>query len=191
MTWIKYIILLSLFVGALIFHKKFKHLKILNNIYIKVSTIIIIIFILIFSTFTIFRSYYLIPETPIPNNVQEKILTSQEVNFDQLIDGEWDNLIILSPYCDLERDSKTFNINLKRLANTSIQYHEGQSLFIFCKKDKIESYFYIESSLAFIDHEILPYSCKISKADAIFLSIKEGTGQKLTLKNNAVTFLTC
>ncbi len=153
----------------------------------KSKTLLFILSFFIIASFLYiwYTSIYLIPETPIPNGVQEKILTSQEVNFDQLIDGEWDNLIILSPYCDLKDDGKTFNINFKRLANKSIEYREGQSLFIFCKKDKIKSYFYIESSLAFVDHEVLPYSSKISKADAIFLSIKEGTTQKLILKNNS------
>lgn len=149
----------------------------------KVLGITVLLFVLLFSFYYWYTSVYLIQETPIPSKVREKILNLQEVDFAKLIDGEWDHLIVLSPYCDLKGDAKTYRFNFRRLANKSIEYREGQTLFIFCKKDRIESYFYLQGSLAYIDHEILPYSFRIPKADATFLPVKEGKGQKINLKN--------
>ncbi|WP_317366753.1 hypothetical protein [uncultured Tyzzerella sp.] len=149
------------------------------KIYKKIFIFICILFSFLYGLYVWYNSSYLIKETPIPNDIKEKILELNEINFSELVDGEWDTLIIIPPYSDSKYIKKHFNININRLENSTIKYGDGQSLFIFCKKDKIESYFYIRYPLADIDYTSLNNVYKIPRNEAIFTYVKGETIPKL------------
>ncbi len=143
---------------------------------LKLKIIILInSFLLLYLSYLYYENFYLIKESCIPKELIR--LESNKIDFDKLISGKWDNLIVVSPYT-LKDVEKNLKINLNRLANKSIDYGEGQSLFIFCKKNKIESYFYIPYDIAEVDFSNL-HNKKINRSDSLFLINKKGINPKL------------
>lgn len=69
-----------------------------------------------------------------------------------------------------------------RLANKSIEYGDGQALFVFCKKGKVESYFYIPYTLADIDYTRLPKTQTVLRNEAIFSPVENKTTQNIELQ---------
>lgn len=121
---------------------------------------------------------YLIPEMDISNDIQQKIWESDEIDFSQWIEGEWDSLVILRPYTDTKTVREKWNINIDRLKNDSIKYADGQVLFLFCKKDETESYFYVKYPVK-IDDASIPDNERIPRDEAVFSSLQEGETRKL------------
>lgn len=133
---------------------------------------------LVFLFYFWYTSVYLIPEMDISNDIQEKIWESDEIDFSQWIEGEWDSLVIIRPYTDTKTVREKWNINIDRLENDSIKYADGQTLFLFCKKDEIEKYFYIKYPVE-IDDASIPDNERIPKDAAVFSSLQEGETRKL------------
>lgn len=55
MNWIKYAIFLTIMIGAIILHEKFKNSKFLNNSLLKVFTLLIIVLALVLAMIFIFK----------------------------------------------------------------------------------------------------------------------------------------
>lgn len=129
-----------------------------------------------------YENVYLIKETELPKSIQEKILESNEVDFGSLVDGDWDGLVIIGPYLPADNAKEDFGINLNRLKNDSIKYGDGQLLFVFCKGDSIESYFYMKYPIQ-IDYEGSSRDVKIPRPEATFKVINDGEIKKLVKDN--------
>lgn len=146
------------------------------------SKIIIIAFIVVIALSSLlyffYEKVYLLEESELPSSIQEKILESNEVDLDSLVEGEWDSLLIIRPYTQAKEVKEDFGININRLRNGSIQYGEGQTLFIFCKGNHIESYFYMKYPIQ-VDYESFSYEERIPRSDAKFQIINYGEMQNL------------
>ncbi len=145
-----------------------------------ILAVIIVLFLLLF--FWWYDSVYLIQESSIPNEIQEKIHSLNEIDFSKLVDGDWDTLTIISSYTDQKEIQENFNININRLADKSVEYHDGQNLFVFCKKGKVESYFYIPDILADVDYTRLPKTQTVLRNEAIFSPVENKTTQNIELQ---------
>lgn len=146
--------------------------------------ILLLIIVFCSSCFAYFygTSIYLIREIEIPKDVQTKIWDAEEIDFSQTINGQWDSLIILHPYIDAKTVKQNFNVNLNRLENKSIEYIDGQALFLFCEKNNIETYFYVKYPIE-IDYESFPDYERIPRNESVFSSIQEGETWKLVKIN--------
>ena len=146
------------------------------------SKFIIIAFVVVMALSSLlyffYENVYLIEETELPSSMQEKILESAEVDLDSLVEGAWDSLVIIRPYTQAKEVKENFGININRLKNGSIQYGEGQTLFVFCKGNYIESYFYMKYPIQ-VDYESFSYEKKIPRSDAKFQIINDGEMQNL------------
>ncbi|MGL5440508.1 MAG: hypothetical protein ACRDA4_09055 [Filifactoraceae bacterium] len=136
-------------------------------------------FILIIALY--YNSVYLLRESSIPSEIKTEISKLDSVNFDKLVTGDWNNIVIVSPYTDSSEIRKQYNINFSRIANKSIEYGDNQSLFIFCEGNKAESYFYIQYQVAVIDYSKLPKMRRIERENSIFTVERKNTGESITV----------
>lgn len=145
----------------------------------KITALLVMVFVLLVSSYMYYSKIYLIDESSIPSEIQDRISKSETIDIGHLIDGEWDTLYIISPYTSIEEVKKEFGVNLDRLRNNSITYIDGQSLFVFCRDRQIQSYFYIKYPLAEVDYSSLPEKHMLPRGEAIFTSVNEQTTHKL------------
>jgi len=59
-----------------------------------------------------------------------------KIDFSQLNDFEWDNLIILGPYSTIEEIGEKLNLNLKNISKNGIKYSDYYDLIVFLKNNK-------------------------------------------------------
>ena len=145
----------------------------------KASILVAITVVFLLLLYWYYDSIYLIQERNIPDEIQKKIHNLSTIDLGELIEGEWDTMTIILPYTDRKEIQKNFNININRLANKSIEFRDGQVLCVFCKKGKIQSYFYLPHTLADIDYTRLPNKQPILRNDAVFLPVEKKTNIEL------------
>ncbi len=112
-----------------------------------------------------YTGVYLLDESSIPYEVTEL----GSINFDEIVSGEWNNIVIVRPYTPTSEIQEQYDINYQRLSNKTIQYADNQILLIFCDDNKVESYFYLPYQIATIDFDTLPTSLRIERANATFV----------------------
>ncbi|MGJ0848481.1 hypothetical protein SAMN02745784_02243 [Tissierella praeacuta DSM 18095] len=139
------------------------------------------IFSFILITTLYYNSVYLLRESSIPHKIKTEISGLSSVNFDELVTGDWNNIVVVSPYTDSSEIKKQYNINFSRIANKSIEYGDGQSLIIFCEENKVESYFYIPYQVAVIDYSKLPKTQRIERENSIFAVERKNNGESITI----------
>ena len=74
-------------------------------------------------------------------NLAEKIETelnskNNKVDLAKATDFEWDSLIILGPYSQVEKIEKEFNLNLSNIRQNGIKYSDYYDLVVFLKDKK-------------------------------------------------------
>ena len=74
-------------------------------------------------------------------NLAEKIETelnskNNKVDLAKATDFEWDSLIILGPYSQVEKIEEEFNLNLSNIRQNGIKYSDYYDLVVFLKDKK-------------------------------------------------------
>ncbi len=57
-------------------------------------------------------------------------------DFSKITDFEWDNLIILGPYCIIDQVETNLNLNLTNIRQNGIRHSDSYDLIVFLKNKK-------------------------------------------------------
>lgn len=134
----------------------------------KVWKYMIGLFILIISAI-VFYSFYMIDDNDkILLDIKQKIQQSEYVDFSKIVDGEWDNIILITPYTSKSEIKDKYGIDANRISDFSIEYREDLVLIIFCNEKSIQDYIYWHGNILITEKEKLYDSIKIKREDAKF-----------------------
>ncbi|WP_292948630.1 hypothetical protein [Olleya sp. UBA1516] len=102
----------------------------------------------------------------------EKIITelhskNRTVDFSKVADFEWDSLIILGPYSQVERIEEEFSLNLKNIRQNGIEYSDYYDLIVFVKNKK-------SIKIVELKKAISPHRTIIKKEKSLFITGKDG-----------------
>ena len=126
------------------------------------------LFILIISVI-VFYSFYMIDDNDkILLDIKQKIQQSEYVDFSKIVDGEWDNIILITPYTSKSEIKDKYGIDANRISDFSIEYREDLVLIIFCNEKSIQDYIYWHGNILITEKEKLYDSIKIKREDAKF-----------------------
>ena len=126
------------------------------------------LFILIISAI-VFYSFYMIDDNDkILLDIKQKIQQSEYVDFSKIVDGEWDNIILITPYTSKSEIKDKYGIDANRISDFSIEYREDLVLIIFCNEKSIQDYIYWHGNILITEKEKLYDSIKIKREDAKF-----------------------
>ena len=126
------------------------------------------LFILIISAI-MFYSFYMIDDNDkILLDIKQKIQQSKYVDFSKIVDGEWDNIILITPYTSKSEIKDKYGIDANRISDFSIEYREDLVLIIFCNEKSIQGYIYWHGNILITEKEKLYDSIKIKREDAKF-----------------------
>lgn len=126
------------------------------------------LFILIISTI-MFYSFYMIDDNDkILLDIKQKIQQSKYVDFSKIVDGEWDNIILITPYTSKSEIKDKYGIDANRISDFSIEYREDLVLIIFCNEKSIQDYIYWHGNILITEKEKLYDSIKLKREDAKF-----------------------
>ncbi len=89
---------------------------------------------------TIFSCQYLNPlhsDKALTEKIEEEIRTNPGiVDLSKLADFEWDNMLILGPYSEIDKVETELNIDLENIRENGIEYDDRINLMIFLKDKK-------------------------------------------------------
>lgn len=116
-----------------------------------------------------FYSFYMIDDNDkILLDIKQKIQQSEYVDFSKIVDGEWDNIILITPYTSKSEIKDKYGIDANRISDFSIEYREYLVLIIFCNEKSIQDYIYWHGNILITEKEKLYDSIKIKREDAKF-----------------------
>lgn len=116
-----------------------------------------------------FYSFYMIDDNDkILLDIKQKIQQSEYVDFSKIVDGEWDNIILITPYTSKSEIKDKYGIDANRISDFSIEYREDLVLIIFCNEKSIQDYIYWHGNILITEKEKLYDSIKIKREDAKF-----------------------
>ena len=101
-------------------------------------------------------------------DIKQKIQQSEYVDFSKIVDGEWDNIILITPYTSKSEIKDKYGIDANRISDFSIEYREDLVLRIFCNEKSIQDYIYWHGNILITEKEKLYDSIKIKREDAKF-----------------------
>ena len=117
----------------------------------------------------VFYSFYMIDDNDtILLDIKQKIQQSEYVDFSKIVDGEWDNIILITPYTSKSEIKDKYGIDANRISDFSIEYREELVLIIFCNEKSIQDYIYWHGNILITEKEKLYDSIKIKREDAKF-----------------------
>ena len=117
----------------------------------------------------VFYSFYMIDDNDkILLDIKQKIQQSEHVDFSKIVDGEWDNIILITPYTSKSEIKDKYGIDANRISDFSIEYREDLVLIIFCNEKSIQDYIYWHGNILITEKEKLYDSIKIKREDAKF-----------------------
>ena len=126
------------------------------------------LFILIISAI-VFYSFYMIDDNDkILLDIKQKIQQSEYVDLSKIVDGVWDNIILITPYTSKSEIKDKYGIDANRISDFSIEYREDLVLIIFCNEKSIQDYIYWHGNILITEKEKLYDSIKIKREDAKF-----------------------
>ena len=126
------------------------------------------VFILIISVI-VFYSFYIIDDNDkILLDIKQKIQQSEYVDLSKIVDGVWDNIILITPYTSKSEIKDKYGIAANRISDFSIEYREDLVLIIFCNEKSIQDYIYWHGNILITEKEKLYDSIKIKREDAKF-----------------------
>jgi cell division protein FtsX len=114
----------------------------------------------------------------IENRIDEDIKLHKKVDFTNLNSFEWDKLLILTPYSNVDIVEKRYKINLSTVSKT-IESDDNINTIVFLSKNRAVKY--VELSRKYGDFSNI--NGIIEKNDAIFKYEKTPTWQYLNLIN--------
>ncbi|MGD8782670.1 MAG: hypothetical protein PVH88_27405 [Ignavibacteria bacterium] len=70
--------------------------------------------------------------------IEEVVLSGEEtLNFNDITEFDWNNLVIFTPYSSIEKYGSIFNIDVKPILYTGMSYRDDVCLLVFLKNNKI------------------------------------------------------
>ncbi len=114
----------------------------------------------------------------IENRIDEDIKLHKKVDFTNLNTFEWDNLLILTPYSNLDNVEKRYKINLSNVSKT-IESDDNINTIVFLSKNKAVKY--VELRRKYGDFKNINGLTK--KKESIFIYEKTPSFQYLNLIN--------
>ena len=95
---------------------------------------ILILFCLIISCVYLFQ---LENDKKLPEKIETELNSKNKtVDFEEIIDFDWNSLIILGPYTTIENVEEEFNLNLANIRQNGIHYSDYYDLLVFLKEKK-------------------------------------------------------
>lgn len=114
----------------------------------------------------------------IENRIDEDIKLHKKVDFTNLNTFEWDNLLILTPYSNIDNVEKRYKINLSNVSKT-IESDDNINTIVFLSKNKAVKY--VELRRKYGDFKNINGLTK--KKESIFTYEKTPSFQYLNLIN--------
>lgn len=90
------------------------------------------------------------------------------LDFDQLVEGDWNRMCIITPYTPLEDAVKATGLNLERMENYSIHYRDDVNLWVFSKDMMVRKYYYVPRSIVNVEPQKIK-SGGYEREEAIFM----------------------
>ena len=92
---------------------------------------------------------------------------NKTVDFSKVADFEWDSLIILGPYSQVEKIEEELNLNLINIRQNGIRYSDFYDLVVFLKDKKSVKIIELKRAMT-------PVSTVIDKDKSIFVKGNDG-----------------
>lgn len=106
------------------------------------------------------------------SNIKQEVQKNEYVELSEIVDGDWDNIIIVNPYTDKAEINNKYGIAVNRISDFSVAHRDDRVLIIFCKGKSIQNYIYWSGSIFSSEDEKIYNSIKIKKEDTKFKADK-------------------
>lgn len=73
------------------------------------------------------------------------------LNFDRLVEGDWNRMCIITPYTSREEAMKATGLDLERMAEYSIDLRDDVNLWIFAKGMMLQRYYYVPRKMVDVE----------------------------------------
>ncbi|WP_432355613.1 hypothetical protein [Sporosarcina sp. A2] len=127
-----------------------------------------IIFILTISIVVLYNFYEINENDTIHLNVKQEVQQNKYVDFSKMVDGDWDNIILVTPYTDKAEIKNKFGIAVNRISDFSIAHRDDRVLIVFCKGESIQNYINWIGTFSTSEDEKLYDSIQIKREYAKF-----------------------
>lgn len=90
------------------------------------------------------------------------------LNFDRLVEGDWNRMCIITPYTSMDEAMKATGLDLERMDDYSIHLRDDVNLWVFAKGMMLRRYYYVPRSVV----DVEPRKLKIGgydREEAIFM----------------------
>lgn len=100
--------------------------------------------------------------------IEKEINIKDTLSFKNIFNNDWDEMLVITPYSNLNKLSEKYNLNLS-IINNSIEFSDNINTVVFIKKKKVINYIEIpRKKLQFRKIDGL-----ISKKNSLFIVVKE------------------
>lgn len=129
----------------------------------------VLLIIITISAAVVFYSFYTLHETDeIRERVQQEVKQNGYVDFSKVVGGDWDSVLIVTPYTDKAELKKKYGIAVNRISDFSIAYLDDRTLLVFCKGKRIQQYSYWFGRISLNGEESLHDLSQLKKNDTKF-----------------------
>ncbi|WP_186672910.1 hypothetical protein [Sporosarcina sp. BP05] len=135
-------------------------------------TYVMFFLVLTILTVVLYNTYKINESDTILSNIKSEVQQNEYVDFSEIVDGDWDNIILVTPYTDKAEIKKKYGIDANRISDFSVAYREDRVLILFCKGESIQNYIYWFGSVSSSENEKLYGSFQIKREDTEFKTDK-------------------
>ncbi|WP_317944438.1 hypothetical protein [Sporosarcina saromensis] len=104
----------------------------------------------------------------IRSNIEKEVQQDEYVDFGKAVNGDWDNIILVTPYTEKTRIKNNYGISVNRISDFSIAYRDDRVLILFCKGESIQNYVYWFGSVSLSETEKMYGPLQIKREDSKF-----------------------
>lgn len=119
-------------------------------------------------TVVLYNIYKVNENHAIISSIKSEVQQNEYVDFSEIVDGDWDNVILVTPYTDKAEIKNKYGIAANRISDFSIAHRDDRVLIIFCKGESIQNYIYWFGSVSSNKDEKLYGSFQIKREDTEF-----------------------
>ncbi|MGM7634448.1 hypothetical protein [Bacillus sp. Hm123] len=131
-----------------------------------------IFFVSIILAVVLYNVYKINESDTIHSNIKQEVQQNEYVDFNKIVDGDWDNIILVNSYTDKAEIKNKYGIAANRISDFSVAYRDDRVLIIFCKGESIQNYIYWFGSVSSSKDEKIYGSIQIKREDAKFKTDK-------------------
>ncbi|MDW0110938.1 hypothetical protein [Sporosarcina aquimarina] len=128
----------------------------------------VIVLMVLLSSVVLYNFYKINESHAIHSSVQQEIERNDYVDFSALVEGDWDTIILVTPYTSKAELKEKYGIAVNRISNFSIEYLDDRMLVVFCQGKRIQDYMYWTGRLSLSKGEQLYETTRIKREDAQF-----------------------